>query len=512
MPIAEQQNIAFGPFRLNRRDRSLTREGVPVLVGGRALDVLAVLATTTGETVGKETLLDQVWLGLTVEENNLQVQISTLRKALGDGWIVTVPGRGYRLVVPLATVAPSPADSLAGKPSIAVLPFVNMSGDTEQEYFSDGMAEEITTAVSRVRSFFVIARNSSFTYKGRAVDVRQIGRELGVRYVLEGSVRRDGNRIRIAAQFIDAETGNHIWAERFDRDVADIFTVQDEITHAIVEALGPAISQAERQRAMRKPPENLSAWEAYQRGLSHWSLSDDLSASRDFLQRAVALDPRFAPPHAILSLLYLGEAALGAGPSLSESVRLAHAEARIALELDPDSATAHAILAWVFSFQGDPAAALDEAETAIALSPNDPQGHLVKGRVLVFSGRYAEARDSLATALRLDPRGLTAPSVMVHNVYCCYLEGDYLAAETMARRAIRGSPELPRPYPWLAAALGQLDHANEASKALDAAIAVSPSFFAFITGNRPPWFRIEDHDHLLDGLRKAGWRQANLDA
>jgi adenylate cyclase len=395
---------------------------------------------------------------------------------------------------------------LPDKPSIAVLAFANMSGDPEQEYFSDGIAEDIITELSRNRLLFVIARNSSFTYKGHAVDTRQIARELGVRYLVEGSVRRDGNRIRITAQLIDAGIGSHIWAERYDRDVADIFAVQDEITLAIVASLGPAISQAEQQRAMQRPPDSLSAWEAYQRALTHWSTGEGYAAAREFLERAVALDPRFAPPHAALASGYLSEASLGFRP-LQDGVRLAEAEARTALRLDPESAIAHAVLAWVFGFQGDRVSALEEAEAAIALNPNDPQGHMIKGRILVFSGQHAEARASLATALRLDPRGPTTSGVMMHRLIGSYLEGDYVASEAMARRTIRTYPQLPRPYAWLAATLGQLGRADEARTALDKAIAASPSYFGFITRSRPPYYhRVEDHEHLLDGLRKAGWQ------
>jgi adenylate cyclase len=393
---------------------------------------------------------------------------------------------------------------LPDKPSIAVLAFANMSGDPEQEYFSDGIAEDIITELSRNRLLFVIARNSTFTYKGHAVDTRQIARELGVRYLVEGSVRRDGNRIRITAQLIDAEIGSHIWAERYDRDIADIFAVQDEITLAIVAALGPAISHAEQQRAMQRPPDSLSAWEAYQRALSHWG--EDHAAARKFLQRAAALDPRFAPAHSALASGYLGESSLGFR-SLQEGVPLAEAEARTALGLDPESALAHAVLAWVFGFQGDRVSALEEAEAAIALNPNDPQGHMIKGRILVFSGQHAEARASLATALRLDPRGPTASGVMMHRLIGSYFERDYVASEAMARRTIRTYPQLPRPHPWLAATLGQLGRADEARAALDTAIAASPSYFGFITRSRPPYYhRVEDHEHLLDGLRKAGWQ------
>jgi TolB-like protein len=287
---AGQHDMIIGPFMFDLHSRSLSRDGIQVALGGRALDVLVVLAAAAGETVSKDEMLVRVWPGLTVEENNLQVQISTLRKALGEGWIVTVPRRGYRLVVPNDTASAPPSDQFTGKPSIAVLPFVNMSAEAEQEYFADGMAEEIITTLSRYRSIFVIARNSSFTYKGRAADVRQIGQELGVRYLVEGSVRRDKSRIRIMSQLVDTETGSHIWAERFDRDLADLFAVQDEITQAIVAALAPAISHAERQRAMKRPPENLGAWEAYQRSLWYWSKqgSENLGAARKLLQQAAA--------------------------------------------------------------------------------------------------------------------------------------------------------------------------------------------------------------------------------
>ena len=395
---------------------------------------------------------------------------------------------------------------LPDRPSIAVLAFTNMSGDPEQEYFSDGIAEDITTELSRMRSLFVIARNSSFTYKGHAVDARQVARELGVHYIVEGSVRRAGNRIRIVAQLIDAITGSHVWAERFDRHLADIFAVQDEITHSIVQALGPAISQAEQQRALRRPPESLSAWEAYQRALSHWSVSGDLTVSVEFLRRAVALDPRFAPPHAMLALHHILEIALG-GRDFAEGLSEAELEARTAIELDRESAIAHSSLAWVLTHHDEPEAALDEAEIAILLNPNDPQGHAVKGRVLVFTGRTAEARDSLTTALRLDPRGPTALAAMAHTVMCNYFERDYRAAEGMARRTARAYPKSVRPLLWLTAALGQLGRAEEGRKVLDSIIAAAPSYVEFITRTRPPYYhRPEDYDHLLEGLRKAGWK------
>ena len=202
---------------------------------------------------------------------------------------------------------------LPGKPSIAVLAFANMSGDLEQEYFSDGIADDIITELSRSRLLFVIARNSSFSYKGRAVDVRQVARELGVRYVLEGSVRRGGERVRVSAQLIDADAGIHVWAERYDRKLTDVFAVQDEITNAVTIAIEPAIADAEQRRALRKPPETLGAWEAYQHGLWHIVrfTSSGNERAREFFERAIALDPTFAPAYVNLAITWMSEAGYG---------------------------------------------------------------------------------------------------------------------------------------------------------------------------------------------------------
>jgi adenylate cyclase len=257
---------------------------------------------------------------------------------------------------------------------------------------------------------------------------------------------------------------------------------------------------------MQKPPDNLSAWEAWQRALWHWSKGDALSKRREFLQRAVVLDPSFAPAHAALAWLYLSESTRGSGPPLREGVGIAEAEARTAIDLDPYSAIAHAALAWVLDHQGDQNAALEEAEIAIALNPNDPHGFVIKGHILALSDRPAEAREPLTTALRLDPRGPTAPAVMYNLAVGCYHERDYLAAEATTRRAVRAYPEHPRSYLLLAATLGQLGHADEARATLDAAIALSPSYVKLKTDGRAPYYRPEDYKHMLDGLRKAGWQ------
>jgi len=248
-----------------------------------------------------------------------------------------------------AAAAPAPLP-LPDKPSVAVLPFTNMSADPEQEFFADGIAEDVITALSHYPSLFVIARNSSFTYKGRTVDMKEIGRELGVRYVLEGGLRKSGNRIRVTAQLVEAETGNHIWAERYDRDVADIFTVQDEITEAVTIAVAPAIADAELRRAIRKPPGTLDAWAAYQRGLWHLSVfsPDDTALAEKFFTHAIQLDPTFAGGYRGLAVAQYRAAVVFQKQGLSEALSSIGALARRAIALDGSDAASRSFLSWAF--------------------------------------------------------------------------------------------------------------------------------------------------------------------
>ena len=368
---------------------------------------------------------------------------------------------------------------MAGKPSIAVLAFTNMSGDVTQEYFSDGIAEDIITELSRSHSLFVIARNSSFTYKGHAVDVKQVARELGVRYVVEGSIRRSGSRVRVTAQLIDAETGNHVWAERYDRDVSEIFTVQDEITVAVASAILPAVSDTEQQRALRRTPENLGAWEAHQRGLWHLAkgTASDNELAAGFFLRAIELDPLFAAPHAMLAFTYLHEPLYGSRRTLRESLDLAKPAARRAHELDPTDANALASLSWVAFHHGDHVSAVQHAEQAISISPNDGGAHLAKGHALTFSGRYREAWEALHASLRFSPRGATSIVANVALALCHYFQRDYAASAASFQRLTGAHPTLPSVHRWLAASLGQLGQTDEASAILKEALALSPQGF-----------------------------------
>ncbi len=403
-----------------------------------------------------------------------------------------------------ATQAPAPSD----RPSIAVLAFTNMSGDPEQEYFSDGIADDIITELSRMRGLFVIARNTSFTYKGDAIDVKQVGRELGVRYVLEGSVRRGGQRVRVIAQLIDAETGSHVWAERYDCDLADVFVVQDEITFAVTRAIGPAVADAEQRRVLRKPPESLGAWEAYQRGLWHLSQMrvEDATLARSYFNRALELDPTLAAAHTGLSRLYLTELGLFAKRPLEESVQLAGEEARKAVEIDPTDAEALADQAFAVGMAGDFNRGFEYIERALSINPNCVRAYRVKGWLLLNSGNPKEGREAFLFAIRIDPRSALDVTVRSHIADWYYKERDYENAVAAARRLVGDRPDHPWAYRWLAAALGQLGRSDEARVALDKAVAIAPDVFRLFVAQRLPWTRQVDYDDMLDGLRKAGWQ------
>jgi adenylate cyclase len=420
------------------------------------------------------------------------------------------PVRVYRVRDRAAPIEkPSPASSqplpLPDKPSIAVLPFTNMSSDPEQEFFSDGIAEDIITALSRYPSLFVIARNSCFTYKGRAVDVKQIGRELGVRYLLEGGVRKSGNRIRVTAQLVEAQSGNQVWAERYDRDLDDIFVLQDEITEAVTIAMAPAIADAEQHRAFRKPG-NLDAWAAYQRGLWHSSkyTVNDIALAQNFFQQAIDCDPSFSGGYGGLAIAQIQAADVHTLGVPLETLSSAERLARQAVAIDGADAEARSRLGWALCRRGDYEGARAETERALSMSPNLALAHAVLGQTLVFSGRPEEGVEALRTSIRLDPRAPELRFRLNQFALGLYFSGKYEAAVEAAKRAIRSYPDFPNAYRWLAAALGQMGRTAEAKEALEQAIAIAPGSFDMYVRRRVPWMRPEDHAHMLEGLRKAG--------
>ena len=395
---------------------------------------------------------------------------------------------------------------LPDKPSIAVLPFTNMSGDPEQEYFSDGIAEDIITELSRFRSLFVIARNSSFHYKGQSPKVQDIGRELGVQYIVEGSVRKAGNRVRITAQLVEAESGNHLWAERYDRDLDDIFAVQDEVTHAIVTAIEPTLGSAERDRAHRKPTGSLDAWESYQRGL--WNLyryaAQENTEAQSFFRRAIELDPNFAPAHAGLAHAIYLSFFLGFRTDRAPARGEARAAAQRALTLDGDDAVAHAIAGRVHTMLGERDAAISACETALALNPNLAMAHLVLGNSLVIIGRYKESIVEFDEAIRLSPRDPMLWNFL-HSKAWAYLPMERYEEGLESTRAAQRQPNAGVwAYVNEVVALARLDRIDEAAQALERVHAIKPDFdMNFVVGFLQQ-VRAVGFELYSDALKKAG--------
>ena len=402
-----------------------------------------------------------------------------------------------------AAVSPS-TRAVPQKPSIAVLPFANMSGDAEQEYFSEGIAEDIITNLSRNHAFFVISRSTSFTYKGPAVDVGKVARELGVRYVLEGSVRRAGNRVRITAQLIDGASGHHLWADRYDRDLADVFAVQDEIATNIIGAIAPGIISAEIQHAQRKDPGQLDAWDRIMR--AHWHLrrftEADLAEARRLLGDAVALDPANAMALSDLALANHFEAVFGWGDgTVAESRARFGDAARKAVAADDSDAAALAIYEL---FSGRHEEARRRLRRALDLDPNSVSAHGYLGTTEAFGGDYDAALLHLDEAIRLSPRD---PLLIIWHLckgWAALSAERYEETIEFTTQAAEANPEFPDVYAVLAAANGQLGSAAAARTALDELLRRMPGLTASDDRLSRPFAREVDRERFLEGLRKAG--------
>ena len=420
---------------------------------------------------------------------------------------IAEPVRTYRIALAEGGAAAETAESpdLPDKPSIAVLPFDNMSGDANQAYFADGITEDIITELARFRQLFVVARNSSFTFKGRSVKVQDVGRDLGVRYVVEGSVRKAGNRVRVTAQLVDAQTGNHLWAERYDRELEDIFAVQDEITRNVVALLPGRLEEADRERAKRKRTANMTAHDYLLLGLERFRrFSPDQNAeARELFRQAIALDPLYAHAHTMLASTDVWDVMTDVGHD--EPLDAALEAVRTALALDNDDGWSHAIHGFILFLRRQDEEAEAAFRRAVALNPNDADVAAFLANVLVYFGRWQEALDWFVQANRLNPY----PPGWYHwyRALALYSARDY----EQAMRAIREiRPLFPMCHAYLAACYAQLDRMDEAgaemtvftgSAVADEGDGRTPLELALERADR---YRIlADRDHFLDGLRKA---------
>ncbi len=421
---------------------------------------------------------------------------------------IAKPVRAYRASLSAEDSGPQPmaAGPEAERPSIAVLPFQNLSGDAEQEYFADGIAEDLITALSRIRWLFVTARNSTFTYKGQAVDVKRVGRDMGVRYVVEGSVRRGGNRVRISAQLIDATTGNHVWAQRYDRELADFFDLQDEISETIAGAIEPELGAFERERARSRPPENLGAWEHAQRGFGHlWQFDKGENAqARRMFQGAIGLDPGLGPAHAGLAYSYLLDASLAFTESPADALDAAAGAAQEAIALDDRDALAHTALGRALVHLGDMEAGVAQLETAIELNPSFALAHYGLGQAYLYLVRAEESAAAIDTAIRLSPHDPYMWLWELSRAAAVSLTGDYAEVLVWARRAAQRPASGFFAVMWVAVALGRLGRQDEARAAVKRLLAMKPDFSIAWLKQYLHFAQQAYTDHLVADLQAAG--------
>jgi adenylate cyclase len=421
------------------------------------------------------------------------------------------PVRAYRALLAETAGRPSILSeavapwALPDRPSIAVLPFHNVSGDPEQEYFVDGITEDIITALSKWRWFLVIARNSTFAYKGKSVDLKEVGRELGVRYILEGSMRRSGQRVRISSQLINIDTGTHLWAERYDRDLTDIFSVQDDITSRVAAAIEPALSRAEIQRVIAKRPEHMGAWDYCQRGFWHvhkGTRTEGITA-HGFFKQALALDPNLADAHLGLARALIVQWDYGSVEDFAPFVRQARESALQAVALDSENPQAQYVLAQTSLWAGDARAAIAHARRAIELNANFALGHFYLGIALSLDGRHEEALEAIETGWRLSPRDPRASTWLANKARVFYHLGRYEEAINTALSARR-----VRPHAYgalvLIASYAQLGRDKEARNALADMRALPAGSEKTTRWYLDRYSDLVAREHMADGLRKAG--------
>ena len=440
--------------------------------------------------MSKDALTEAGWPGRAIEDSNLTVQIAALRRifeegAGGAGWIETLPRRGYRYVGPAVAsdnshaVAKPRASSLtpSNKSSVAVLRFSNLSGDPEQDYFANGMVEDIIVGLSRIKWLFVIAHNSSFTYKGEAVDLKRVGRELGVRYLLQGSLRKHGGRVRISAQMIEAETGGHVWAERYDRPLDDIFALQDEITLSVVGAIEPSLRRAEVERVIRMRPDSLDAYDLVLRAQPdvYGVMPERVTKALPLLERALALDPIYALAHAFAAICHH---CLFLRAGLHEESRVAsirHAQA--AIVHGQDDALALTFAGFSIGMDGhDRAAAFAAFEAALAVSPSSALTYILGSVILAFTGEAERAIEWGERGMRLSPFDPWAFSAYHALTLAHFHRGRYEAAADAAHKSVQSNPAFSFSYMLLAAPLAKLGRLEEAKAAAARVLELQPAF------------------------------------
>jgi TolB-like protein len=493
----------------------------------KVFDLLDYLIRNRERVVSKDDLINAIWNGRSVSDAALTTRLNAVRSAIGDSGdeqrlIKTLPRKGFRFVGPVREaqgaaggevannpVEPTkPALTLPDKPSIAILPFTNLSSDPEQDYFADGMVNDIITALSHFKSLFVIARNSSFTYKGRAVDVKQIGRELGVRYVLEGSVRKAANRVRITGQLVDTATGAHLWAERFDGGLSDVFDLQDQVTESVVGAIAPAVEKAEIERARRKPTESLDAYALYLRGLARIYQFGNRQANEEALRlfnRAIELDPDFAAAYGRAAHCYVGAKTNGWISDTADEIAEVKRLAQRAVELGKDDAIVLTPSGWALAFvvrDLEVGAAL--IDRALVLNSNLAEAWFYGGWIKNYLGEPETAIERFARAMRLSPLDPRAMSIRSGTAHAYFLLGRYDEAASWAEMALQDNPDFQPSLRQAAASNAMAGRPERAHKAVARLPQLNPALrVSTLKDVVGPW-RADDLARYEEALRRAG--------
>jgi len=518
----------FADHRLDTDRRELRRGSEPIAVEPQVFDLLVYLMQNRDRVVSKDDLIASVWDGRIVSDSTLTSRINAARKAVGDSGedqklIRTIARRGFRFVgavhtrsngdEPAHAVGPQPDElheqsrpalPTSDRPAIAVLPFINMSGDPEQEYFSDGITEDIITGLSKLRWFFVIARNSSFIYKGKAVHMKQVAEELGVGYVVEGGVRKSGDRVRITVQLNDVATGSHVWAERYDRGLVDVFALQDEITEAIVAAIEPQLYATESFRAQRKPPDSMDAWDLVMRALSHyWRVTrQDNVVAQALLEKAIAIDPNYGQALGVLAASYTFSFHMGWADKAT-TIPIAERAALAAIRADSEDPWAHHVLGCVHLFTRRFDDSLAEFEVALRLNPNFSLAQAYYGLALSYCGRCEEADRAVRRALRLSPRDPFSAIYTGIAAYAQFVGRNYDEAMRLAQDAIRQRGDFVGAHRVLTAAAGMAGNTEAAAAALRELRRVQPNVSLAWIAQQMPIMQGDDLEHYLEAFRRA---------
>jgi TolB-like protein/Flp pilus assembly protein TadD len=512
----------FSNFSLDPEAFELARGTEKVAVEPQAFNLLQFLIESRDRVVSKDELIEKVWDGRIVSDAALNSCVNAARRAVGDDGksqavIKTFPRRGFRFVGNLldepetdARTVPPSARAHADKPSIAVLPFENLSPEPEQSFFSDAIAEDIIMGLTRFRWFNVISRNSSFAYKGQSSDVRQIAHELGAQYVLEGSLRKSGNRVRIGCQLVDGKSGTQIWTDRYDRELEDIFDVQDEITGTVVGAVGPELQNMERERALGTQVGSIDAWTVYHQGMAIlWDRQlhgepQKLAEAIDRLTTATKIDPKFSRAYSGLAISYYIRAVLGSSESWHDDQYAGLAAAKEAVALDIEDAYAHCALGAMRLLAGEPRLAVPILETALELNPKELSAYLYLGPALTELGRGAEAFELMQPALGLARRDPIRGPLMVRMAEAKFQLGEYEQSVEWAQNSLRQPETQIYGHAALIAGLSKSGREEEAKQAVVELLSRRPDFTCDFIGSRWPIHDDDFGNRYREALLVAG--------